>query len=117
MMKQTLHLAVLALLLLAGFAQTASADVIVYAGYLNNITGQPSAANTPTPFNSSGTTTLISSGNVTSPHDTGVIRFQNIGSSAVTIDPGLKVQTQGATFQIWDGSLPFVLAPGNDLVL
>jgi hypothetical protein len=116
-MKLLFKLTLLGFLLPCGFAPTAAADVIVSAGYLNNVGGAPNPANAPTPFDPSPTTTLISSGGAATPHDTGVLLFQNTGSTAVTIDPGLKVQTAFGTFQIWDGSLPFSLGPGKNLVL
>jgi hypothetical protein len=117
MMRCLVKLTLVGLLLLGGLAPTAAADVIVSAGYLNNQTGPPIPANIPNPFNSSATNTLISSGGVTTSHDTGVLLFQNTGSTAVTIDPGVKVVTQGANFEIWNGSLPFTLGPGDSLVL
>ena len=54
----------------------ASAQLNAYVGYLNNATGQPNAAVTPTPFDPDSTTLLISSGGVTARHDTGVIRLR-----------------------------------------
>jgi hypothetical protein len=116
-MKSVSLLVALGLVMLSSFTATASAQVNVYAGYLNNVTGQPDPAVTPNPFDPDANTTLISSGPVDSPHDTGVIRFENLCDMPVSIDPGLNVVTQGANFQLWDGSLPFVLAPGQNLVL
>jgi hypothetical protein len=116
-MKSASLLAALGLVMLGSLATTASAQINVYAGYLNNVTGQPDPAVTPNPFNPDANTILISSGPVDSPHDTGVIRFQNLCDMPVSIDPGLNVVTSGATFQLWDGGLPVVLAPGQNLVL
>jgi hypothetical protein len=109
--------AVFTVLVLAAFARPASADVIISVGYLNNLGGPPNAADAPNPFNPDPTTTLMSSGPMSSPHDTGVLLFQNIGSAPVSIDPGLRVTTAGGSYQIWDGLLPFVLEPGKSLVL
>ncbi len=103
--------------LLFGLAQNAEAQVNVYAGYLNNLSGAPNPADIPTPFDADATTILIASGGVNTAHDTGVIRFENLCPTPMTIDPGLKVTTQGASFQIWDSSLPLILAPGMNLVL
>src|SRR5262249_46477181 len=116
-MKLVSRLTLLALLVLGALPQAAPADVNVYVGYLNNLSGPPDPAVIPTPFDPSANTILISSGDTTTPHDTGVIRFENLCSVPVTIDPGVTAVTQGATFQIWDGSLPVVLAPGQNLVL
>jgi hypothetical protein len=116
-MRLLLQLALVGVLLIGGSAPRAAADVIVSAGYLNNQGGPPNPADVPNPFNSSATTTLISSGGVSASHDTGVLLFQNTGSTAVVINPGVKVQTQGGTFELWDGSLPFTLGPGKNLVL
>lgn len=92
------------------------AEVTVYAGYLNNLTGLPTAE-VPNPFDSDVTTHLISSGGVLTGHDTGVVRFENLTSAAVTIDRGLRVTTEQNVFQIWDEFLPVVLDPGKSLVL
>ena len=117
-MQKRLKVAVLSGLLLCGMAMTAAADVIVYAGYLNN--NSPfDPADAPTPFDPSATTTLVSTGDSTTSHDTAIIRFQNVGSANVTIGSGLKVSVPGSAFvfQLWDGSLPFLLNPGANLVL
>ena len=106
------------LLVLGNAGQVAAGvQVNVYVGYLNNLSGPPNPGDIPTPFDPSGTTLLISSGDSTTPHDTGVLRFENAGGTQVTIDPGINVSTQGAFFQIWDGFLPIVLNPGQNLVL
>jgi hypothetical protein len=94
-----------------------SKSIIVYVGYLNNLTGSPNPADIPTPFDPDATTTLISSGGVDTRHDTGVIRFENRTDGSVTIDRGLNTTTGQGFFQIWDKSLPIVLAPGQNLVL
>src|SRR5262245_54418104 len=99
------------------FACAATADVQVFAGYFYNLSGPPNPADVPDPFDSSATTTLIASGSLATPHDTGVLRFYNDGLNPVSINPGLNVVTQGAVFQIWDGFLPFLLGPGQNLVL
>jgi hypothetical protein len=108
--------ALLASVLLGGVAAPAAADVIVYAGYLNNLSAF-NPADVPTPFDPSATTTLIASGGSSTPHDTGVVRFQNTGAKAVSIDLGVKVTFQNGSFQPWDASLPFTLNPGSNLVL
>ena len=115
-MNKSMKSAALAAVLLAAFSTSALANVIVYAGYLNNLSAV-FPADVPTPFDPSATTTLISSGGSTTSHDTGVIRFHNDGTSACIIDLGVKVTVQSATFQLWDSSLPFSLAGGSDLVL
>jgi PEP-CTERM motif len=114
-MKRILQCAIPLGMLFGAVAPT-QADVIVYAGYLNTIP-PVNPADIPTPFDPSATTTLISTGGSTTPHDTGIIRFLNTGGAAVTIDSGVKVTVQNGSFQLWDGSLPFVLNPGNNLVL
>ena len=114
-MNKSMKSAALAAVLLAAFSTSALANVIVYAGYLNNLS-PVNPADVPTPFDPSATTTLISSGGSTTSHDTGVIRFHNDGTSDCIIDLGaLKVTVQLATFQLWSGS--FALAGGSDLVL
>src|SRR5262249_30644390 len=102
------------------------APIRVHVGYLNNLSGQPAPGVTPTPFNPDATTILISSGDVTSPHDTGVIRFENVSNAPVTIDH-VTVVTEGngppeecpsnGFFAIWDNELPQTLAVGQNLVL
>src|SRR5262245_44390847 len=77
--------------LLFGLAQNAQAQVNVYAGYLNNLSGPPNPADIPTPFDADATTILISSGGVATTHDTGVLRFENICDDDMTIDPGITV--------------------------
>ena len=90
----------------------------MHVGYLNNLSGPPNPADTPTPFDPDATTTLlISSGGVSTRHDTGVIRFENRTSVTVSIDPGLRITTEQGVFQIWDKFLPIILAPGQNLVL
>src|SRR6266542_4370413 len=116
-MRQIPLLAIVGVILLGSFMQPASGEVIVYVGYLNNLDGQPAPSVTPTPFDSDATTTLLSSGGITTLHDTGVIRFENRTASPVTIDRGLRVITEQRVFQIWGGFLPVVLAPGKSLVL
>ena len=116
-MKRLPTIAVVVLVIGMTLTSLASGQVIVYVGYLNNLTGQPSVSVTPTPFNPDATTILISSGGVTARHDTGVIRFENRTSAAVTIDPGLSVTTEGGVFQIWNEFLPITLAAGQNLVL
>lgn len=111
-------LAVAALLVLVSTTAPARADFVnIYVGYLNNLTGPPIPADIPTPFDPDATTTLISSGGVATPHDGGVIRFENVSGVPVTIDPGLNVTTEFAFFMVWDPFLPFVLLPGENLVL
>jgi hypothetical protein len=92
-------------------------EVLVHVGYLDNEHGTRNPADTPTPFDPDATTILISSGGVDTPHDTGVLRFENRTSAPVTIDRGLQVTTEGGVFQLWDDSLPITLAPGQNLVL
>lgn len=116
-MKSSLVLAVLTLILLGSLPQSASADVKVYVGYLNNLGGAPAPGDIPTPFDADASTILISSGGSATDHDTGVIRFLNDCDQSVTINVGLNVKTSGGFFQIWDGSLSLVLAPGMNLVL
>ena len=112
------HQTALVVVLLTGIPQSATAQFVnVYVGYLNNVSGPPNPADIPTPFDADASTILISSGGVNTTHDTGVIRIENLCPNAVTIDPGLNVVTQGGFFQIWDGSLPFVLGSGMNLVL
>ena len=91
--------------------------VIVHVGYLDNEHGTRNPAETPTPFDPDAQTRLISTGGVDTPHDTGVIRFENRTSGPVTIDRGLQVTTEQGVFQLWDDSLPITLAPGQNLVL
>ena len=91
--------------------------VIVYVGYLDNVQGTQNPANTPTPFDPDAQTILISTGGVDTPHDTGVIRFENRTDSPVIIDPGLQVTTEQGVFQLRDSFLPITLAPGQNLVL
>jgi len=96
---------------------SAASEVIVYAGYLDNVHGTPSPTDIPIPFDPDASTILISSGGVDTRHDTGVIRFENRTAAPVTIDRGLSVTTENGFFQIWDDFLPVVLAPGQNLVL
>lgn len=129
--------------LLLVFAAAANADVNVYLGYLNTGNRDPvtnqfpvNPADVPFPFDNSPTNTMMSIWGPNFPHDTGVMMFQNTGASAVTIDPGLNVAVQNATFQVWDSplpsyindftaannlptvpSLPFVLDAGKTLVV
>jgi hypothetical protein len=92
--------------------------VTLYTGYLFNFGGSiPDPADIPTPFDPDATTILISSGGVATLHDTGVIRFENRNNGPVTIDPGLRVTTAQAVFQLWDSFLPITLTPGQNLVL
>jgi len=81
------------------------------------VQGTQNPADTPTPFDPDAQTRLISTGGVDTPHDTGVIRFENRTDSPVTIDPGLQVTTEQGVFQLWDSFLPITLAPGQNLVL
>jgi len=71
----------------------------------------------PTPFDPDAQTILISTGGVATPHDTGVIRFENRTEVPVIIDPGLQVTTEQGVFRLWDSFLPITLAPGQNLVL
>ena len=92
--------------------------VLVHVGYLNNLSGPPNPADIPTPFDSDATNMLISTGGVATPHDTGVLRFENRTSGSVIIEPGLRVTQVGfPPIQIWDKFLPITLAPGQNLVL
>jgi len=111
---------------IANIVQVVAPEVIVYAGYLDNERGTPNPADTPTPFDPDAHTRLISTGGIASPHDTGVIRFENRTDGPVTIDPGLRVTTAGGVgacppipcvVQLWDSVLPITLAPGQNLVL
>jgi hypothetical protein len=79
--------------------------------------GTVTPANIPTPFDAGATTILVSSGGAATAHDTAVIRFENVGASAVTIGAGINASTGATTFRLWDGSLPLVLQPGQNLVL
>jgi hypothetical protein len=96
-------------------------EVRVHVGYLNNLGGQPDPAVTPTPFNPDATTILVSSGAVTTPHDTGVIRFENGSNAPVTIERVTVVTDRecpsNGFFAIWDNMLPPTLAAGANLVL
>ncbi len=96
---------------------SAAGVVNVYVGYLNNLTGPPTPADIPTPFDPSATTTLISSGDSTTSHDTGVIRFENMSSVSVTIGPFVAAFANNVLYQPWGLLAPFVLAPGANLVL
>lgn len=97
-------------------ASPSLAYVDVYVGYYDNLSDYDPAA-VPVPFDSDATTTLISSGNLSTPHDTGVIRLYNSTPDPVVIDAGLKVTTPNGPFQLWDSYLPFTLNPGQNLVL
>jgi hypothetical protein len=111
---------------IANIVQVFAPEVIVYVGYLNNVSGTPNPGDTPTPFDPAPNTRLISTGGVATQHDTGVIRFENRTDGPVTIDRGLRVTTGGGTdacpatpcvVQLWDSVLPITLAPGENLVL
>jgi hypothetical protein len=91
--------------------------LILYVGYLDNEHGTRDPAETPTPFDPDGNTILIGLGGVDTPHDTGVLRFENRTTSPVTIDPGLQVTAEQEIFQIWDSDLPITLEPSQNLVL
>jgi subtilisin family serine protease len=95
---------------------SAAPEVIVYVGYLDNVQGTQNPVDIPTPFDPDETI-LISTGGVSTPHDTGVIRFENRTEVPVVIDPGLQVTTEHGVFQLWDSFLPVTLAPGQNLVL
>lgn len=81
----------------------------------------PTPSDIPTPFDTSATTTLISSGGVATSHDTGVIRFENMSSVSVTIGPFVAALTFPSSgpviYQPWGFLAPFILAPGQNLVL
>ena len=102
------------------------ATLVRYVGYLDNEHGRPNPADAPTPFDPAANTILISTGESYTPHDTGVIRFENRTEGPVTIDRGLRVTTAGGVgdcpaipcvLQLWDSVLPITLAPGQNLVL
>jgi subtilisin family serine protease len=96
---------------------SAAPEVIVYVGYLDNVEGTQNPVDIPTPFDPDARTILISTGGVSTPHDTGVIRFENRTGGHVIIDPGLQVTFEHGGFQLWDSFLPITLAPGQNLVL
>ena len=110
-----------ALAAITALPASAASVVNVYVGYLNNLSGPPTPSDIPTPFDSDATTTLISSGGVGTSHDTGVIRFENTSASSVTIGPfvaALVYSNNGPViYQPWGFLAPFVLAPGQNLVL
>ena len=110
-------LAAAALAAVTALPASAASVVNVYVGYLNNIGGAPNPADIPTPFDPSATTTLISSGDSTTSHDTGVIRFENSSSVSVTIGPFVAAFANNVLYQPWGLLAPFVLAPGANLVL
>jgi hypothetical protein len=115
-MKAVPALAALVALMLPG-AYALGGPINVYAGYLNNGSGPPNAADIPTPFDASATTILISTGGVDTSHDTGVLRFENTGTTSVSVSPGINVAVGATVFQLWDGDLPLTLNPGQNLVL
>ncbi|MBV8739291.1 MAG: hypothetical protein JO007_18985 [Alphaproteobacteria bacterium] len=115
-------------------------QVDVYVGYLNNLSGQPSAENTPRPFaNLTGPSPnkLLAPDQIASldaPHDTGVIMFMNSGGRFVDINldsicvivlqNGNQVclappinGTTGPTWSQINGGSSFRLEPGSSLVL
>ncbi len=110
-------LAAVALAAVIALPASAASVVNVYVGYLNNIGGSPNPADIPTPFDPSLTTTLISSGDSTTSHDTGVIRFENLSSVSVTIGPFVMAFANNIQYQPWGLLAPFVLAAGQNLVL
>ncbi len=110
-------LAAVALAAVIALPASAASVVNVYVGYLNNLAGPPNPADIPTPFDPSATTTLISSGDSTTSHDTGVIRFENMSSVSVTIGPFVAAFANNVLYQPWGLLAPFVLAPGANLVL
>jgi hypothetical protein len=127
-MRYVLVLATLGMILLGGFMPSASAQVKVFVGYLDNVHGAFDPDELPLPFEDAAH--MIISGGITTPgHDTGVIRFENISDASVSIDlvrvvtegedqPGLPpVICAARIFRIWDEFLPVTLAPGEDLVL
>lgn len=117
MKKSTVSLIAAAVLAAASALPASAASVVnVYVGYLNNINGSPDPLSIPTPFDSSATTTLISSGDSSTSHDTGIIRFENTSSQSVTIGPFVGAFA-GAFFQPWGLLGPFVLEAGHNLVL
>jgi hypothetical protein len=115
----------LGMFLAGGFIHSGSAQqtppfkVSVWVGYLNNVTGQPVQDPKVTPPIDDLNTTLIASGPATTPHDTGVIKFQNDGTFPVQIDQVTVTTENGQqVFRIWDDKLPFVtVEPGKSLVL
>jgi hypothetical protein len=111
----------LGMISLASIIQPASAgQVIAYVGHLHNLSGQPDADVTPQPCDMVATTraTLISTGDVATRHDTGVIWFENCSSVSVIINQ-LHVATEKEdAFKEWGESLPrLVLDPNSNLVL
>jgi hypothetical protein len=112
-------------------------QVDVYVGYLNNLSGRPSAENTPIPFANSSSNTLLAPDQIASLdalHDTGVIIFINSGGRFVDINLDsvcvmvlrngnqvcLAPPINGTTGPTWSqihGSSSFRLEPGNSLAL
>lgn len=118
MKKSTANLLAAAVLAAASALPASAASVVnVYVGYLNNLNGSPDLASIPTPFDPSSTTTLISSGDSSTPHDTGIIRFENTSNQAVTIGPFVGAFAGSQFFQPWGLLGPFVLQAGHNLVL
>jgi hypothetical protein len=95
---------------IANIVEVLPPEVIVYVGYLDNVhvPPPPSPADTPTPFDNGANTRLISTGGVATPHDTGVIRFENRTDGPVTIDRGLRISTGGGVGDC--PAIPCVLA-------
>lgn len=109
----------------ASFVSSAQADLNIYVGYLNNLSGAPDPEDIPTPFDPDATTTLVSSGDSTTPHDTGVLRFENDCPLDVTVDFAAVVLASfdGSAVTVTtlnlssEWGLSRTVAPGENLVL
>lgn len=117
MNKTSQLLAAATLAALTAMPAAAASVVNVYVGYLNNLGGSIDPSQMPTPFDADASTTLISSGDSSTPHDTGIIRFENLSNQSVTIGPFVAAFAGSTLYNPWGVLAPFVLAPGQNLVL
>jgi hypothetical protein len=99
-----------------GYAAPPS-NLAVFVAY--NDTEHPGGTS-PDPWNGSPNVTFWG-GTTDGLYDTGAVLLQNLGSTAVLIDPGFYVDgfANGARFQLWDGFIGagFLLQPGQSVIL
>ena len=100
---------------ISALAVPASANIITYVGYADELRPSPFF---PNPWNGSAGVALYA-GDTSTNIDAGAIRLHNDGVSAVTIN-NLSVQINpglsGPTFNLWSASFPFLLGAGMDAI-
>lgn len=118
---RTVAVAAMGLAAIGFLARPAAAGLVsVGVGYADGLRPDPTSP-FPSPWRGDPGVHFLGQADAGATFDCGVICIQNVGSTDVVLDPGLKVDSfqNGTSYQLWDGMIGagLTLAPGEQAIV